>query len=496
MALVRITSTVGGWPLHEAADSRRAEQAALAHSAAHALIEAAGLAVAKLAMAVAPHAGRVQVWAGPGNNGGDGLIAARHLHQAGRDVTVTLVGDAARLPVDAAHALRTAQAAGVCLSTAVPTAPSDLVIDALLGLGARRPPEGALRDAIVHINHCGAQVLAVDVPSGLNCDSGSLLGDVAVRAHDTLCLLTLKAGCFTAAGRDHAGGVWLDGLDVDAGAPTAWLVGEAPLPRRHHATHKGSYGDVAVVGGAPGMTGAAWLAARAALAAGAGRVYCSLLDGAAPLLDPPHPELMGRRAWWTAPPAVLAATTVACGCGGGDGLHEVLPRLLSHVDRLVLDADALNALANDSGLQTLLRQRAARGLATVLTPHPLEAARLLQTDSAGVQQDRVAAATALAGKFGCCVVLKGSGSVIAAPSELPRINPTGNAALASPGTGDVLAGWTAGLWAQARELAPIEIASRAAWQHGRAADLWVAAGGSAALRASLLVDELAALRAG
>ena len=132
----------------------------------------------------------------------------------------------------------------------------------------------------------------------------------------------------------------------------------------------------------------------------------------------------------------------------------------------------------------------------MLTPHPLEAARLLQTNSAGVQQDRIAAATALAGKFGCCVVLKGSGSVIAVPGELPRIHPTGNAALASPGTGDVLAGWTAGVWAQARELSPIEIASRAAWQHGRAADRWVAAGGSGALRASLLVDELAALRAG
>jgi hydroxyethylthiazole kinase-like uncharacterized protein yjeF len=455
-------------------------------------MEGAGLAVAKLALAIAPHARRVQVWAGPGNNGGDGLVAARHLHKAGLDVHVALIGDSARLPADAAQALRCAELAGVRLSSNGSTMAPELVIDALLGLGLSRAPEGALRHAISTINDGSAPVLSIDIPSGLQPDTGAVLGDDAVRASATLSLLTLKPGCFTAAGRDHAGVVWLDTLDVDPGPSTAWLSGSFASRPRRHATHKGSYGDVAIVGGASGMTGAAWLAARAALACGAGRVYCSLLDRTAALLDPQHPELMGRAAWWLGPPAVLGATTVACGCGAGDQLGPVLPPLLAHVPRLVLDADALNTIAADSGLQTLLRRRTARGLRTVLTPHPLEAARLLQSDVAAVQRNRLAAATSLACSFDCCVVLKGSGSVITAPGELPRINPTGNAGLASPGSGDVLAGWTAGLWAQARDAAPIDVASHAAWRHGHAADRWLAAGNQGPLRASMLIEALAA----
>lgn len=456
-------------------------------------MQAAGLAAARLALALAPHSRRVQVWAGPGNNGGDGLVAARHLHQSGRRVAVALVGDATRLPADAAKALRAAQDAGVLIQSGPELAEPDLAIDALLGIGASRAPEGALLAAVSSINAGRAQTLAIDIASGLHPDTGALLGSAAVRAQTTLSLLTLKPGCFTAAGRDHSGTVWLDALDTVAGDASAWLAGPAPAAHRDHATHKGSYGDVAVVGGAVGMTGAAWLAARAALATGAGRVYCSLLDNGAPLLDPQHPELMGRSGWWNSAPPVLAATTVACGCGAGDALGAALPRLLSNTVRLVLDADALNATAADPALQTLLRRRAGRGLATLLTPHPLEAARLLQSTAAAVQQDRIAAATTLAGQFSCTVLLKGSGSVIAAPAELPRINPTGNAALASPGTGDVLAGWAAGLWAQAPQATPIDIAARAAWQHGRAADLWADAGHHGALRAALLVEALASL---
>ena len=477
--------------LHGAQASRRAEQAALAAHAPHVLMERAGLSVARLAKALAPHAQVVQVWAGPGNNGGDGLVAARHLHQAGKRVLVSLLADRQRLPPDATEALRQALAAGVPVQPHPGEAPADLVIDALLGLGARRAPEGAMAATIAIINAQSAPVLAVDIPSGLHPDTGQLLGAAAVRASATLALLTLKPGCHTGLGRDQAGEVWLDTLDIDAGEPSAWLSG-APEPLlRMHASHKGSYGDVAVVGGAPGMVGAAWLAARAALAAGAGRVYCSPLDSHAALLDPARPELMGRVAWWQSSPSVLAQTTVVCGCGGGDAVRAALPALLSQVARLVLDADALNAVAADEALQTLLRARAARGLATLLTPHPLEAARLLQTSASAVQADRLAAAQELSAAFGCTALLKGSGSVIAAPQRLPQINPTGNAALATAGTGDVLAGWAAGRWAQNPSVEAGAIGAMAAWQHGHAADLWVAQGHNGPLRAIDLVEVLA-----
>jgi hydroxyethylthiazole kinase-like uncharacterized protein yjeF len=345
------------------------------------------------------------------------------------------------------------------------------------------------------MNEVQAPVLAVDLPSGLHPDTGALLGAAAVRADVTLALLTVKPGCCTGHGRDQSGEVWLDTLGVTAKAPTAWLSGPPVPPPRRHAAHKGSFGDVAVVGGAAGMVGAAWLAASAALAAGAGRVYCSLLDPQAVLLDPARPELMGRTAWWQSPPALLAQTTVVCGCGGGEAVRAALPPLLSHAARLVLDADALNALAADSGLQPLLRARAARGLATLLTPHPLEAARLLQTGSAEVQRDRLAAARHLAADTGAAVLLKGSGSVIAAAGRLPHFNPTGNAALATAGTGDVLAGWAAGLWAQQPEAEAADVAAAAAWQHGRAADLFARAGNTGPLRAADLVEALVRLPA-
>ena len=493
MRPTRITAHNGPWPLHDIAASRRTEQVALAIAAPHALMEAAGLAVAGVALALAPHAQQVMVWCGPGNNGGDGLVAARHLHAAGKQVRVALVGDAARMPADAAAALKRAHAAGVLIvqSTNADAPAPDLVIDALLGLGANRAPENEIAAAIAAINTCRAPVLAVDLPSGLHADSGAVLGVAAVRATATVALLTLKPGCFTHQGRDQAGDVWLARLGVDAGLPSAWLAGP-PLPQaRRQASHKGSHGDVVVVGGAAGMAGAAWLTARAALAAGAGRVYCSPLDGTASLLDPLHPELMGHHAWWTGTPERLGNATVACGCGGGDAVRGALPSLLSQVCRLVLDADALNAVAADPTLQTLLLQRAARGSASLLTPHPLEAARLLQTTTANVQANRIGAAQQLSDRYGCTVLLKGSGTVVAAPGRLPVINPSGNAALATAGTGDVLAGWAAGLWAQAPQAHAADIAGAAAWQHGRAADMWPAAARGAPMRASDLIEALA-----
>ncbi|MEO5733218.1 MAG: NAD(P)H-hydrate dehydratase, partial [Rubrivivax sp.] len=440
----RVNADNGPWPLHDVASTRRAEQAALSQFPRPPLMARAGHAVARLALAMAGRTRRVVVVAGPGNNGGDGLVAAAHLHKTGLRVDIALLGDSAALPDDAAAAFREARSASVpvrFLTNAQVLAPllqdAELVIDALLGLGASRAPEGPMAAAIAAINACkarGVPVLAVDLPSGLHADTGSVLGAAAVRATATLSLLTLKPGCFTHAGRDHAGAVWLHTLGVDAGAPVAWLAGAPRQHPREQASHKGSFGNVIVVGGASGMAGALWLASRAASAAGAGRVYCSPLDDDMTLLDPQHPELMGRRHAWQASAQWLADATTVCGCGGGDdAIKAALPPLLARAPRLVLDADALNAVAADSSLLALLQQRATRGHHTLLTPHPLEAARLLGCTVPELQADRLAAARSLAQRCNCTVLLKGSGSIVAAPNELPWINSTGNAALATAG---------------------------------------------------------------
>jgi hydroxyethylthiazole kinase-like uncharacterized protein yjeF len=229
-----------------------------------------------------------------------------------------------------------------------------------------------------------------------------------------------------------------------------------------------------------GMAGAALLAARAAQAAGAGRVFVEWLQAAGTGgfdVDELHPELMMRGGWSQSDAAVLAAATVVCGCGGGDAVRERLPRLLSLAGRLVLDADALNAVSADSQLMAQLQSRARRSLATVLTPHPLEAARLLGCATDTVQGDRLAAARALTDLTGSVVVLKGSGSIIAAPDQMMHLNGTGNGSLSSGGTGDVLAGWLGGRWAQSGRHNPADeqtlafnTASQAVADHGAAAE--------------------------
>lgn len=221
------------------------------------------------------------------------------------------------------------------------------------------------------------------------------------------------------------------------------------------------------------MSGAPLLAARAALRAGAGRVYLSPLDPTTLAPPPAWPELMLRPRAWEAAPGVLDRCTVVCGCGGGNAVAAALPALLRHAARLVLDADALNALAADAALGALLESRGRRGAPTVLTPHPLEAARLLGADTARVQSDRIGAARELASRFGAVVLLKGSGSVVARDEGAPWINLAGNALLATPGSGDVLAGWIGGDWSARGDSGAAWNATRhAVWRHGAAADRW------------------------
>ena len=438
------------------------------------LMQRAGLAVAQLAMALAPHSRCIWVACGPGNNGGDGLEAAMQLQRCGKQPVVTWLGNAEFAPQDAATAYHRALGAGVTFSKAPPD-DADFCIDALLGLGVQvRTPDGHMAEWMNRMNAARAPILAVDIPSGLHANTGETAA-TSVKAQHTLSLLTLKPGLFTASGRDASGNVWLEDLGVsdalaDTKAPsspiTAWLSGAPGRVKRPHASHKGSFGDVAVVGGARGMTGAALLAASSALNSGAGRVFVSLLDEVGLTFNYCQPELMFRNL----DSLDLAHLTVVCGCGGGEVIQQHLARILTESNSTVLDADALNAIASHPPLQALLTARAGRTARTVLTPHPLEAARLLNSTVLEVQNDRLSAARELAQRFTCVVVLKGSGTVIAAPNEITFINPTGNAALATGGTGDVLAGMVgAGL---AAGQSTRQAACDAVYRHGLLADEW------------------------
>ncbi len=511
----KITSATSH-PLFSVAATRTLERATQAQLLPHTLMQRAGLAVARLALALRPHAQCIWVACGPGNNGGDGFEAAMHLHQWGKRVVVTWTGlpaGRAALPPDAQASQARALAAGVTMADQPPP-DFDFCIDALLGIGANIDKIDAEAPDKRRINTLMAQwlgimqasgkpTLAVDIPSGLNADTGHSAATFSPYFQRfTLSLLTLKPGLFTASGRDSAGEVWFDDLGVQcteaAAGPTAILLGKDQVTRRRvaksaapQASHKGSFGDVAVLGGEATprshMAGAVLLAARAALHAGAGRVFVALLGdeslAAGLSLDPQQPELMFR-----SPEALdFKSQVIVCGCGGGEAIKSVLAKVLSNAPRAVLDADALNAISNDSSLQTLLVARHARGYKTVLTPHPLEAARLAGTTAAAVQADRLALACALAERFQCIVVLKGSGTVIAAPGELPAINASGNALLASAGTGDVLAGMVGAYLAAG--LSAFEAACGAVFVHGDLADVWLRQRPGEVLTASALANQ-------
>lgn len=448
-------------PLHDRDTSRQLEQRLAATLPPHTLMRRAGLAVARLAMAWQPHAQRIVVLAGGGNNGGDGLVAAARLAQdwPQRDVAVWWLGDPERLPDDARWAWQQARAANLTWLQAAPEHPPDLVIDALLGLGLDRPVQGTTLAALRWLQACPAPTLCVDLPSGLDPNTGHWWADTPaqpVAARATLSLLTLKPGLFTGLGRAAAGEtIWFDdlGAQTDPTTAAAWLVTSAGWPdaaalRADHASHKGSRGDVLVLGGAlpaahagVGMGGAALLAARAALRAGAGRVYVALVGEANQISpwDAGQPALMLRSAAAALDSDLPERATVVAGCGGGPGMATLLDTVLARSPRLVLDADALNALAGRADPGPLVQRRARRWW-TVLTPHPLEAARLLRTDTASVQRDRLAAARTLAERWHAVVVLKGSGSVVAAPGLTPRVVASGSGWLATAGSGDTLAG--------------------------------------------------------
>ena len=456
-------------PLFDIAATRHLENIQAASYESGSLMQRAGSAIAKLTAALAPHARLVWIPCGPGNNGGDGLEAALQLHRMGKRVVVSELPSQHPRVGDALEAYQRAAQAGVVFHAQAPVG-FDFCVDALFGIGKSHGFDAMCQTWIAQINASTGPVLSVDTPTGLQADTGIALSHT-VQADFTLSLLTLKPGLFTADGRAFSGDIWFNALGtVHTELPAAYLGGTPPNEYRRHNTHKGSFGDVAVIGGDTGMVGAALLAARAALRGGAGRVFVGLLANEAPALDHDLPELMIR----DARSLPIESMAVVAGCGGGSAMAACLLDVVQRSKYLVLDADALNHLTLSTQAQYALARRASG--TTVLTPHPLEAARLLSISVADVQANRIAAAQRLADRWQCVVVLKGSGSVVAAPGRLPSINPTGNARLATAGTGDVLAGLIGSYLAQQREAFPASCI--AVYRHGKVADLWPASAGA------------------
>ena len=486
-------------PVYTVETLRRMETAAAGSLPPHTLMQRAGKAVARLAQARFPHARRIVVLAGTGNNGGDGLIAAVQLRQAGRDVHVLACGAASlddwisRLPEDAAWAWGEAQAARLPCSAipqtdALPAA--DLYLDALLGLGLTGPVREQTATVILALNaQIQTPVLSVDLPSGLDADRG-VFHNVCVHATVTLSLLGLKPGACTGPAAPLCGELWSDDLDAVAHTATADVRHTAArlgrdmagplLPNLARAAHKGQRGDVRVIGGAAGMTGAALLSARAATRLGAGRVLVGLLDPHAPKVDSFAAELMLRSTnSLLDAPGARGCLLLGPGAGTDARARAALYRALAAPVPLVLDADGLNLLAAaESELHSLLQQRTAP---SILTPHPLEAARLLACTVDAVQADRLQAARDLARRYAAWVVLKGRGTVISSPQLNLWINATGNGLLATAGSGDVLAGAIAALISATSNAACVPAA---VWLHGRAADLFFAHHGDAGLCAA------------
>jgi hydroxyethylthiazole kinase-like uncharacterized protein yjeF len=400
-----------------------------------------------------PQARAVAVVAGTGNNGGDGWVLARLARETGLDVRALLVGEASAVKGEAAQALRDLRAVGMNILpfAASELAGCDVIVDALLGIGVRAPLSVEQRAAIDVINAQGKDVFAIDVPSGLEPDTGRALP--AVRAAATITFLALKQGLFLGDGPDQAGALEFDALGI---APLASLtpslelldVGclRAALTPRPRQSHKGLFGRVLVIGGGVGMPGAVRLAGESALRVGAGLVTVASRPEHLELVVGARPELMfqGVESGADLTPALIQAEVIVIGPGLGrsNWAQELLQTVLAKTraeQRLVLDADALNLIA-----ATDLRCRNN----WVLTPHPGEAGRLLGISSDVVQADRSAALAELTRTRGGIVVLKGASTLVGCQDEVSRLCPYGNPGMAVPGMGDVLAGAIAGLLAQ------------------------------------------------
>ncbi|MDF0642889.1 MAG: NAD(P)H-hydrate dehydratase [Nitrospira sp.] len=481
------------------------------------LMERAGQEVVKHLEAQfgSPRARTITVICGKGNNGGDGLVVARLLHRCGAKVRVFLLTPVSALTRDAAvmyrRFIRTAGRSSILPfrvedRTRTLLAASDLVVDAILGTGLCTDVIGTYRDAINLLNQCGRPTVAVDIPSGIHADSGSALG-AAVDASLTVTFGLPKLGLYVGQGIDHAGIVQV----ADIGIPPSFAadvdshvtlldkkIVRHSLPRRRTSAHKGTFGHVGIIAGSVGKTGAAALAAQAALRTGAGLVTVAAPTSVNDVLEAklleamtvPFPETEARTLSRDSldPLIRFIRSKTAVAVGPGLSTHnetvELVRSLVKHLDRpSVMDADALTALAGQSYLLAGCR------VTPILTPHPGEMARLESGATAqSVNADRIGTASRFARQAGVILVLKGARSVIARPDGVVAICPTGNPGMATAGTGDALTGMTVGLLAQG--LPPWEAACAAVYIHGMAGDLASNRLGEAGMLARDVIEQI------
>ena len=480
-------------PLYRSAQVRAMDQHAIASHGVSAatLMQRAGDAAWALLRERWPDAREIGIACGPGNNGGDGYIVALRAKQAGCTVRVVCPHGASPRTPESRHALAAWRAAGGSVSGFDGMLPAaDVWVDALYGTGLTRPPSEEAQAVIERINASRLPVLSLDVPSGLDADTGHASG-AAVRAAVTLSFVAGKRGLYTGMARDFDGDVRVDRLGLPAAVfadvqPAAWLARPGDLrrwlaPRRADA-HTGEHGHVLCIGGEAGMGGAVRLCAEGALRTGVGLASVATRSEGVAALVAARPEAMTHAVESAADLERLLprATVLAVGPGLGQGAwgRALYGVAVDSGTPLVLDADALNLLA-------AAPQRVPQA---ILTPHPGEAARLLGSDKRAVQADRFGAADALAKRHACVVVLKGAGTIVAAPGEVPVVIGAGNPGMATGGMGDVLSGVIAALEAQG--LAPFQAAVAGALLHSAAADAAARIGGERGLLPSDLFPHL------
>jgi NAD(P)H-hydrate epimerase len=482
-------------PLYSAPEMREAEETYEGPTLD--LMERAGAAVAGAILRRYAGAQRVSVWCGGGNNGGDGLVVARLLHAAGRQVGVVLLAEESRLSGDPAETLRRAREVDVRFRES--DGPADVVVDALFGTGFAVAPRREAAGAIETINGAGAPVVAVDVPSGVDASTGEVAGS-AVEADVTITFHGRKVGLAIAPGRFHAGEVEVVDIGLAHDRTLHHRVGPAVLglvPRRGQQDNKYSAGSVLVVGGSTGYTGAACLAAEAALRAGAGIVFACVPGSLNQVFEHRLLEVVTRPCaddgqGRLAPEAAAAVAELAAradavalgpGLGRSDGTRELVRLLLERLELpIVADADALFALVGH------LEWVFARDAPTVLTPHAGELGRLLGRESARVNRRRLDAVQVAADEAGAVVLLKGADTLVAAPGHGVLVSDLGNPGLATAGSGDVLTGVLAAFLAKGME--PQLAAAAAAGAQGIAATLAAERHGVAGMIASDVIESL------
>ena len=479
-------------PIYLTAQIRLIERAAVDDNPRIQLMERAGEAAADIARSLlAENATNVLVLAGPGNNGGDAYVVARLLKRWFYHVDVVALRQPKRDDSEAAAAFAMWRDAGGEISASIAEdIRYDLIVDGLFGIGLTREVTGPYRALIEQVIDLRVRTIALDIPSGLDSDTGMVRG-IALPAQETVTFIALKPGLLTRDGPDYCGNVRIANLGVateeHVGADGRLLREDTIkhlLPPRKKNSHKGQFGNVAIIGGAEGMVGAALLAGRAALKLGAGRVFAGLVAKDGPSVDPLQPELMLREAEDILSLADIRALIVGPGLGKSVAAKRLLARAIETDWPLLIDADGLTWIAAEPDLQLALHNREAT---TLITPHPAEAARLLGTLTGNVQNDRLAAARELANQLNSHVVLKGVGSICIARNGKWHINTSGNPGLASAGMGDALIGMIAALMAQG--LTAEHAMLYGVYLHGAAADRCVASGvGPVGLTASDVID--------